>query len=454
MNNRPPALEKLRTATVGSSFEDELWLVGGAVRDRLLGKAEPTDYDIVMESDAIGFAHWLWDHEISDIFPVMYPRFGTAMVRIDEVPIELITARRESYEEASRKPEVEPATLEEDARRRDFTVNALLENLHTGENRDPLGLGFQDLKDKILRTPLDPVSTFYDDPLRMLRAVRFRQQLGFEFAPGLDQAIESEAERLAIISEERIRDEWSKMLVLPGAGESMKELMRLGLLEQFAPEFQDMVGVEQGTYHHLDVWEHSLLVLDNVGPGNLTLSLAALLHDVAKPATRFLDEENNTRFFGHESLGAQMAYRMLQRLKFSGEQIQKVVLLVRNHMRLGSMPEFSASAARRLIRDMDGEVEDLLVLVDADTRALRPGLHTLDLTPIRRRLSEVRQATPRETLESPLSGEEIMEILSLDPGPEVGRLKSMLVERVLEGDLQPGDKAAATVLLRKAKCEL
>jgi poly(A) polymerase len=441
------ALEKLRNSTQGTQWQGQLWLVGGAVRDKMLGKDAPTDYDLVMERDAIDLAHWLWEHEVSDIFPVIYARFGTAMVRIDGANFELITARRESYEEDSRKPFVEPATLLEDARRRDFTVNTLLENLHTGEVRDPLGSGLEDLRNQVLRTPLEPEATFFDDPLRMLRAVRFKQQLDFHFAEGLEEAIESASDRLAIISDERIRDEWSKMLTMPNAGQSMRDLMELGLLEQFAPEFQDMVGVEQGNYHHLDVWDHTLLVLDNLEAPNLSLSLAALLHDVGKPATRFIDEDGHTRFFGHEALGAQIAYRMLHRLKFSGEQVDEVVLLVKNHMRLGSMHDFTASAARRLIRDMDGAVSELLALVEADTHALRPGLQTLDLNPIRKRLAEVMESTPRSTLESPLSGEEIMELLGLSPGPEVGRIKAMLLEKVLEGELAPGDKEAAKRLL-------
>lgn len=444
-----PAIRAVRQATLGTPYENQLWLVGGAVRDKLLGKPEPVDFDIVMEVDAIGLADYLWEHHVSEIFPVVYPRFGTAMVRVEGSTIELITARRESYADESRKPDVEPATLEEDARRRDFTVNTLLENVHTDELRDPLGTGKQDLQAKILRTPLSPEATFYEDPLRMLRAIRFKQQLSFQWAPGIESAIEKEAGRLVIISEERIRDEWCKMLVLPGASESMRDLLRTGLLEQFAPEFLDMVGVEQGTYHHLDVWDHSLLVLDNAGPGNLTLALAALLHDIGKPGTRFIDDEGNTRFFGHETLGAQMTWRMLQRLKFSNEQIQPVVQLVRNHMRLGSMPEFTPAAARRLIRDMDGEVEDLLSLVDADTRALKPGLHTLDLAPIRSRLQEVGKVTPRSTLESPLSGEEIMALLGIEPGPEVGRIKSLLLDKVLEGELPPGDKDTATAILKE-----
>src|SRR5437588_2029642 len=306
-----PALQAIRDATTGTPYEGKLWLVGGAVRDKILKRPEPNDFDIVLEQDALPLAHFLWEKDVSEIFPVTYARFGTAMVRVQATTIELITARKESYEEESRKPDVEPATLEQDASRRDFTVNTLLENLHTEEKRDPLGCGLEDIKAKVLRTPLEPHATFFDDPLRMLRAIRFKQQLGFDLAPGLAEAISSEAYRLSIISEERIRDEWIKMLIMPGASHSMRELMDTGLLEQFAPEFLDMVGVEQGTFHHLDVWDHSLLVLDNAGPGNLSLSLAALLHDVAKPITRFIDDEGNTRFFGHEALGAEITWRML-----------------------------------------------------------------------------------------------------------------------------------------------
>lgn len=442
-----PALTAIRDATSGTPYEGQLWLVGGAVRDKLLGKPEPTDFDIVLERNALELAHLLWEHEVSEIFPVTYPRFGTAMVRVQGTTVELITARKESYDEESRKPEVEPATLEEDALRRDFTVNTLLENLHTGETRDPLGSGLSDLKAKVLRTPLDPHATFFDDPLRMLRAIRFKQQLGFELAPGLKEAIQKEAERLSIISEERIRDELSKMLIMAGASQSMRDLMETGLLEQFAPEFLDMVGVEQGTFHHLDVWDHTLLVLDNAGPGSLTLSLSALLHDIGKPATRFIDEEGNTRFFGHEAIGAEIAWRMLHRLKFSNDQIEPVVRLVKNHMRLGSMAEFTPAAARRLIRDMDGQVDDLLHLVEADANALAPGVRALDLEPIRERLKEVAQATPRSSLESPLSGEEIMNLLHIPPGPEVGKIKSMLLDKILEGELAPGDKEAAIALI-------
>jgi poly(A) polymerase len=414
----------------------------------LLGKPEPNDLDIVTERDAVALAKFLFEKQTSTIAPVLYPRFGTAMVRVHSSAIELITARRESYTDDSRKPRVQPATLKEDALRRDFTVNTLLQNIHTGELRDPLGVGLEDLKAKVLRTPVDAAAIFFDDPLRMLRTVRFRWQLGFEPLPGLYDAARQEAHRLGIISAERIRDEWTKMLLNPHRDRAMQDLMDLRLLHEFAPEFERMVGVDQGSFHHLDVWEHSLLVLKNSPPGDLTLALAALLHDVGKPPTRFIDEEGDTRFFGHEGVGADMARKMLQRLKFANEQIDAVVLLVKNHMRLGSAPIFTPAAARRLLRDMDGQVERLLELVEADVASLRPGVRALDLHPIRERLASVTVATPRSTLESPLSGQEIMDLTGLPPGPEIGRIKNLLVERVIEGELQPGDKEAAVQMVK------
>jgi len=443
-----PALDPIRSATLGTPFENELWLVGGAVRDEELGLAHNADFDLVTRRDSGALARLLHEKGLSQIGPVTYERFGTAMVRVADTDIEIVTARRESYDEDSRKPTVEPASYEEDARRRDFTVNTLMRSLHTWELWDPLGLGLDDLRDKVLRTPLDPVTTFHDDPLRMLRAVRFRWKLRFDPAPGLYDAIRQAKERLRIISMERIRDELLKMLALPAAADCFRDLLDLGLLEIFAPEFLPMVGCTQGKYHHLDVWNHSLLVLQNAGLGDPVLSLAALLHDVGKPPTRTIDADGNIRFFGHEAVGASMARELLRRLKFPQKEVDEVALLVRNHMRLGSSPEFTPSAARRLIRDLDGDLERLLQLVEADANGLKAGVKVMNLDPIRQRISEVGQATPRKTLESPLSGEEIMAIANVAPGPEVGRLKNLLTEMVLEGELAPDDKLNAEAFIR------
>lgn len=436
------ALRTLREATAGSEYENRLWLVGGYVRDELLGRNAPGDVDIVTESDAVRLASWLYERGASAP-PVVYPRFGTAMVRVQGVNVELVSARRESYESHSRKPSVEPASLLDDARRRDFTANALMRNLHSGQLYDPLGVGQSDLEAKLLRTPLDPAATFHDDPLRMLRAVRFVWQLGFSPAPGLYEAIRVEARRLAVISAERIQGELNKMLLLPDADRALRDLMDTGQIPVFAPELEAMVGVTQGSYHHLDVWSHSLLVLRNAGSGDLLLSLAALLHDIGKPQTRFVDEHGNIRFFGHEGVGEKMAKELLGRLKYPGDTIGKVALLVKNHMRLGSAPELTPAAARRLVRDLNGELERLLALVEADAAGLAPGVRRLDLSQIQAEVARVRIATPREMLDSPLTGEEIMALTGLGAGPEIGRLKHALQEMVLEGELAPSDKAQA-----------
>ncbi len=423
------------------------------MRDELLGIPHEADFDLVLQGSSKELARFLYKQKVSSIPPVTYERFGTAMVQVEGAQIELVTARKESYAEDSRKPSVEAATLEEDALRRDFTVNTLLQNLHTEQVLDPLGRGLDDLKAKVLRTPIDPVATFHDDPLRMLRAVRFRWKLGFEPAKGLYGAVKAESARLKIISGERIRDELVKMLSQPTASKALRDLMQLGLLDQFAPELPPMVGLEQGPYHHLDAWDHSLLVLDNAGSDDLVLSLAALLHDVGKPETKFTDEKGRIRFFGHEEAGAELAEHLLRRLKFPVKEIDDVCLLIRNHMRLGSMPDFSASAARRLVRDLGDQLPRLLALIEADRAAHKPGVPHPDLVKIRSLVEKVQVDTPKEVLDSPLEGGEIMELLNISPGPEVGRWKSFLIEKVLDGLIAPGDKVAARAEVLRAFAE-
>lgn len=444
-----PTLQLVAELTRDTEWEGRLWLVGGAVRDELLGLPPSPDYDIVLEGDALAVARHLHRRGGTDGHPTTYARFGTVAVGVLGTTIEFATARRESYDPTSRKPHVEPATLLEDARRRDFTANALMRNLHTGELLDALGNGLDDLRSGTLRTPLDPSRTFHDDPLRMLRAVRFRWRLGWHYAPGLAEAIRAESDRLDIISRERIRDEWTKMLLHPTASEAMRDLQALRLLPRFAPEFEAMIGVSQGKWHHLDVWDHTLLVLDHViaAKGHLDLRLAALFHDVAKPATRTIDDKGDIRFFSHEVVGAEMTRARLRDLRFGEATIDSVARLVKNHMRLTSGPSFTPSAARRLLRDLGDQVDDLIALVDADARALKPGTRTLDLDIVRHRIAETKIVTPASTLESPLSGAEIMAITGWSPGPEVGRLKSALRELVLEGELAPDDVGRARQLV-------
>lgn len=444
------ALQAVKEALDGTEFEGRAWLVGGAVRDRLLGRKVGNDLDIVLTADAAAAAELLWKKKISQIPPVTYPRFGTAMVQVSGANIEFATSRKESYSEDSRKPDVEPATIEEDATRRDFTVNALYQDLFTEEVLDPTNRGRDDLKRKILRTPLDPAKTFFDDPLRMLRAVRFRWQLGFEPAEGLYAAIRQERERLGIISAERIRDELVKMLSLPDGQECLDDLMRLGLLDVFAPEFRAGVGMEQGAYHDLDVWDHTLEVVANTDHRDLTLRLAALFHDVAKPLCVESHADGKVTFYGHETVGAETASSVMDRLKFPHQIRDDVVVLVRSHMRFGGHKQFTDKAARKVLRDVGELTEQLLELCEADRAAHSNAAPQLDFNEIREVLARVAEKTPIEKLCSPLSGDRIMSLTGLPEGEEVGRIKKLLSDLVVEGDLDPDDVEAAEEAAKRA----
>lgn len=446
------ALERIAEATRGTKWEGRLYAVGGAVRDGLMGLPEGNDFDIVTEESSKELADFLYKSGVSSISPVVYSRFGTALVRVSEAQVEIVTARRESYDPESRKPEVAPATLLDDARRRDFTINTLLRNLHTGELLDPLGTGLQDLKNRVLRTPLDPDATFNDDPLRMLRAVRFRWRLGLKPAEGLYDAIRRRRERLRIVSAERIRNELVLMLEQPTAADALADLMDLGLLELFLPELKEGVGVDQGRYHTKPVWEHTLEVVRNATKyGELRITLAALFHDVAKPRTKTVDDDGRVRFIGHERLGAEMTREAMYRLRFSRDLTEQVATLVRNHMRVGSMAVFTPTAARRLIRDLGDLVDPLIKLCRADAEATRMGPPKADFDEIDQRLAEVRAIATQRQLTSPLTGREVMRLLGIAEGPEVGRWLRRLESAVLDGEIPPNDKSAARKwLLREA----
>lgn len=443
------ALVAIRSAIQGTPWEGKLYLVGGAVRDALLGREEGSDLDLVLEGDALAVARHLWASGVATMAPVEYPRFGTAMVRVGSACVELVTARAESYEAHSRKPHVSPSTLGQDALRRDFTVNALYRRLSDGELLDPTGQGVEDLQAGLLRTPVPPEQTFFDDPLRMLRAVRLRWTLGFDYVPELEEALRSESPRLGIVSMERIRDEFTKMILLGDADLCLRDLLRLGLLEQFAPELVELVGVEQGQWHHLDAWDHTLLVLRQAGSKDPVLALSCLLHDVGKSRTRTVDERGQARFFGHEVLGEQLSRAMLTRLRYPSATIESVAKLVKGHMRLHSAPQLSDTAIRRLLRDFGPAWTTLLDLVQADVRSLKPGVSALDVDALRTRIAEMGARTPPQALESPLSGAEIMAEWGLDPGPLVGQIKQVLLEAVLEGKLEPGDRLKARELAQE-----
>ncbi|MBL8086507.1 MAG: HDIG domain-containing protein [Chthonomonas sp.] len=440
-----PALQAVREIAAGTSFADRVWIVGGAVRDSLQGRGTNADLDLVTEADPWPLVELLVERGVTRSTPARFERFGTAMVQIQGLQLEFVQARTESYGRDSRKPEVKAATLAEDALRRDFTVNAVYLNLSTGELFDPTG-GQADLDMGVLRTPKEPGKTFDDDPLRMLRAVRFRWKIGLGYAPGLEDAIEAHAPRLQIVSAERIREEFLKMLLAADPTGAMRDLMRLGLIREFAPELVPMDGCTQNEYHHLDVWEHTLLAVKNSAP-DMLLRLSTLLHDVGKPTTRSVEPDGRVRFLSHEVVGADIAAEFMRRLRCSNDEIGAVKLLVRNHMRLGTASKFSASGIRRAMRDLGDQLERLFQLMDADAAALKPGVRALNMDALRARFEEVNATTPAASLNSPLSGGEIMQLTGIAPGHKIGVAKAHLVEMVLEGTLDPSDREAAIAAL-------
>jgi poly(A) polymerase len=443
-------LQRVALAVKGTFWDGDVYLVGGAVRDALLGRPESDDFDLVTSGNAIELANHLHAVGLALHVPAVYAQFGTARVTLPDATLELITARKESYRGESRKPTATAATYLEDALRRDFTVNTLRADLRDGTVVDTLGSAREDLRARVLRTPKDARATFSEDPLRMLRAVRFRHKLEFEYGEGVSESIRESASRLSVISAERVRDELNKMLIGPHPDLAFADLMRSQLLHHWIPEFEAMVGVEQGSFHFLDVWNHTLLVLKNLPTSaSLNLRWAALLHDVAKPVTRTLDGDGRVRFLDHETVGAEMARDILSRLRFSERDTDEISAWVRGHMRIGSAQIFTPTAARRLVRDFGDQTLPLLDLVEADASALRPGVRVVDIQAVRSLVRSTLEITPKESLQSPLSGAEIMGVTGLGPGKQVGQIKAQLSIAVVNGEIPPGDKAAAIAFLAR-----
>jgi poly(A) polymerase len=435
-----PVFEHLRKAA--AELGVRAWVVGGYVRDRLLERRHP-DLDVVVEDGkglemAQHFAELVGARR-----PALFERFGTAQVDLVGQRIEFVSARSESYRPDSRKPDVRPASIEDDLRRRDFTVNALLMDLD-GTVRDPLGQGLADLDARVLRTPLDPEATFSDDPLRMLRAIRFAAELGFELDPGLLPAMRRLRERLRppVLSVERVTDELRKMLVSERPRLALEVMDQAGLLEVVLPELAATKGVEQGGWHTHDVYGHTLGVIE-ASPADVTARLAALFHDVGKPRTAAPDGS----FHGHDQVGAEMAEEALVRLRFSNIEAARVSRLVRLHMRpVFYQPDWRDGAVRRLARDAGPLLWQLLDLARADISA-SAFPHPEKLDELGARLEAVMAERPSR-LKLSVNGRDIMKVLGLPQGPEVGRVKERLEELVLDGSLAP-DRDAVLAYLKQ-----
>ena len=439
----PPLVDDVIDA-VGEAAAElgvEVYLVGGFVRDRLLG-ASGKDIDLVsVGSDGIPLLA-----QVAKRFrwapPQRFERFGTGQIRGEGFVLEVVRARAERYDPESRKPDVRPGTLEEDVWRRDFTVNALCQTV-AGRVIDLTRMGLADLHAGVLRTPLDPAETFAEDPLRMFRAARFTAQLGFTLAAGVVEAMRAQAHRAAILSVERVSEELRRLLTSPHPRAGLDVLRAGGLLERVLPEVTEMIGIEQGGYHLYDVYEHTLRAVD-LAPPDLITRVATLLHDVGKPRTHALAEDGRHTFYDHAQIGAEMARLILTRLRFSNEEIDAVVSLVRLHLRpiQYDRETFGDAAVRRLIRDAGEQRARMLDIARADTLASSyPTTAAIDeLEERMRRLDEGGEVS---RMRDPLDGAEIMAMAQRPQGPWVGRVKRALEDAVLEGVIAPGDAAAA-----------
>ncbi|WP_217184010.1 CCA tRNA nucleotidyltransferase [Caldithrix abyssi] len=439
----------------------KIYVVGGYVRDLLLGK-KVKDIDFVVVGDAMKFAQQLKkDLHLRTL--VQYPRFGTFMTRYYGYQLEFVNAREESYSQDSRKPVTKQADLHSDLSRRDFTINTLAMDIspeNFGKIIDVYN-GQQDLKAGIIRTPLEPAKTFSDDPLRMLRAIRFAARLDFTIEENTFKAIQANAKRLEIISQERITDEFNKILMAEKPSRGMRLLDASGLLQVFFPEFMALKGVEQRKgFHHKDVFYHTLQVLDNVAAKskNLNLRLAALFHDIGKPPTKRFDEKNGWTFHGHEVVGERMARRILRRFKYPTETIQYVCKLVRLHLRPMSLvsEEVTDSAIRRLIFLAGDELDDLMILCRADITSkieqkVKRYLQNYEL--VLKRIAEVEERDRIRNFQPPIDGNEIMQLFNLQPGPKIGKIKKFILEAILNGEV-PNDHDACLKLILEHKDEL
>lgn len=462
-------LEKVAKAS--QQLEVECYLIGGFVRDKLLGR-DTKDADIVCIGDGIELAKAV-ARQFDPVPPVQYfKNFGTAQIRIplkrsegseetDMFDLEFVGARKESYQHHSRKPEVEPGNFRDDQERRDFTINALAISLNKssyGELIDPFH-GMQDMTDKIIRTPLDPNTTFSDDPLRMMRAIRFAAQLGFTIEENVFNAIIDNAERIRIISKERVADELNKIVLSPVPSVGFDLLYKSGLLQKFFPQMVELAGAEYIDGHgHKDNFYHTLRVLDNVARNSkdLWLRWAAILHDIAKPATKRFEEGHGWTFHGHEVIGGRMVPKIFGQLKLPmNEKMRFVRKLVELHLRPISVTKenITDSAIRRLLFDAGEDFEALMTLCEADITSknrykVRRYLDNFQL--VRQRCKEVEEKDQIRSWQPPVRGEQIMEKFGLTPSKPVGILKDALKDAILDGIIPNTVEAAEQFLLEKA----
>jgi len=443
-----------------TSLHFPAYVVGGYVRDLYLNRGVQTDIDITVEGSGIALAN-----AVAALLPKktkvqVFKTYGTAMLKYKDLQLEFVGARKESYFENSRNPEVSTGTLQEDLERRDFTINAMAISLNTdnyGELIDPFN-GREDLKNKIIKTPLDPNTTYSDDPLRMLRAIRFACQLDFEIEKISLDAITQNAHRLRIITQERIITELNKILMTKKPSNGFKLLESTGLLKLILPELVELKGVtEIEGERHKDNFYHTLEVVDNIvaHTDNLWLRWAALLHDIGKAPTKKFIPTTGWTFHGHEFVGSKMVFKLFKRLKMplneTVKYVQKMVMM--SSRPIAIVEDVSDAAVRRLVFDAGDDIEDLMTLCDADITTKNPKkfhLYRQNFQIVREKIEEVEARDKVRNFQPPITGELIMDTFNLLPSREIGVLKEAIKEAILEGEIPNEFEACYQFMLIKA----